>query len=62
VIDGENGLLVRPRDADSLYEAMIRFVEEPGLAASMGEASRRIAEAKYDVRKINSTLLGYAGL
>lgn len=62
VTDGENGLLVRPRDADSLYEAMIRFVEEPGLAASMGEASRRIAEAKYDVRKINSTLLGYAGL
>ena len=59
---GENGLLVRPRDADSLYDAMIRFVEEPRLAVTMGQASRKIAEAKYDVRKINSTLLSYAGL
>ena len=28
----------------------------------MGAASRRIAEAKYDVREVNSKLLRYAGL
>jgi len=62
VCDGENGFLVRPRDAQSLFEAMIRFVEDPGLAMRMGERSREIAEEKYDVRKVNAALLHYAGL
>jgi glycosyltransferase involved in cell wall biosynthesis len=62
VRDGENGFLVPPRDADSLYAAMLRFVDEPGLAARMGRASRRLAEAKYDVRQVNQNLLRYAGL
>lgn len=62
VIDGENGLLVRPRDADSLYKTMMRFVDEPKLAAKMGSASRKIAETKYDARRVNATLLDYAGL
>jgi len=62
VRDGENGFLVRPRDALSLFEAMIRFVEDPGLATRMGERSREIAEEKYDVRKVNADLLHYAGL
>jgi glycosyltransferase involved in cell wall biosynthesis len=62
VIEGENGFFVRPRDADSLYQAMVRFVEKPSLAAPMGRASREIAETKYDVRQVNSNLLRYAGL
>lgn len=62
VRDGQNGFLVRPRDADSLYEAMIRFIDEPGLARKMGEESRRLAETKYDVAKVNAKLLRYAGL
>ena len=62
VIQGKNGLLVRPRDAEALYEAMLRFVREPGLAAEMGLASRRLAEEKFDVRTVNSTLLEIAGL
>lgn len=62
VVVGQNGYLVRPRDADSLFEAMMRFVEEPATVKPMGEASRRLAEAKYDVREVNSCLLRYAGL
>ena len=62
VRDGENGFLVRPRDSNSLFEAMMRLVGEPSLALSMGAASRRIAEAKYDVRQVNANLLRYAGL
>lgn len=62
VRDGENGLLVPPRDSDALYEAMLRFVEEPELAARMGPASRRLAEEKFDVHEVNAQLLGYAGL
>lgn len=62
VVEGENGFLVRPRNADSLFEAMMRFVENPGMAKAMGAASRQLAEAKYDVRDVNACLLRYAGL
>jgi len=58
----KNGLLVRPRDADSLFTAMRRLVENPQLIAPMGAASRRIAEEKFDVRKVNAALLAAAGL
>jgi glycosyltransferase involved in cell wall biosynthesis len=62
VEDGRNGLLIRPRDAGALYEAMLRFVSEPGLAAQMGPQSRAIAETKYDVHKVNAEMLRHAGL
>jgi glycosyltransferase involved in cell wall biosynthesis len=59
---GENGFLVRPRDTWSLYEAMMRFVDEPALAPKMGDVSRKIAEDKFDVRDVNANLLRFAGL
>lgn len=59
---GENGLLVPPRDAASLYEAMLRLVEHPELIPAMGAASRKLAETKYDVAKVNADLLRYCGL
>jgi glycosyltransferase involved in cell wall biosynthesis len=62
VIDGENGFLVPPRDAGALYAAMLRFVEQPEMAARMGLRSRQIAEQKYDVRKVNRELIRHAGL
>lgn len=62
VRNGENGFLVEARDARSLFDAMMRFVDEPELARPMGAESRSMAEAKYDVRKINADLLRYAGL
>jgi glycosyltransferase involved in cell wall biosynthesis len=62
VVDGVNGFLIPVRDWESLYGRMKRFVDEPALIAPMGAESRRIAEAKYDVRKVNSALLEAAGL
>jgi glycosyltransferase involved in cell wall biosynthesis len=62
VVEGENGFLVQPRDADALYGAMKRFAEHPDLMAGMGRRSREIAEAKYDSRKVTEALLFHAGL
>jgi glycosyltransferase involved in cell wall biosynthesis len=62
VEEGVNGFLVPPRDADALCRAMTRFIDQPELAGRMGEASRRIAEAKFDVRKVNAEILRHAGL
>lgn len=57
VVDGENGFLVPPRSVDSLGEAMQRFIDEPGIIEPMGRRSREMAEAKYDVREVNSHML-----
>ncbi|MEO7826264.1 MAG: glycosyltransferase family 4 protein [Allosphingosinicella sp.] len=62
VAEGENGFLVPVADSDSLYAAMRRFVEEPALARSMGEASLRLVREKFDVHKVNAAILEATGL
>lgn len=57
VIDGDNGFLVPARSVEGLVVAMLRFIEDPSLAARMGARSRQIAEDKYDVRKVNAVML-----
>jgi glycosyltransferase involved in cell wall biosynthesis len=50
VVDGVNGFMIPGKDVAALAAAMTRFVEEPGLIARMGAASRRIAEERWDGR------------
>jgi len=57
VVDGVNGFLVPVRDAAALAEAMVKFVNHPELIEVMGLQSRRTAEERFDVRKINPQLL-----
>lgn len=53
VIEGESGLLCRPKDADSLYEAMKRFLSlPPETRAQMGRAGRAHMEAVFDKKKV----------
>jgi phosphatidylinositol alpha-1,6-mannosyltransferase len=45
VLDGVTGIVVRdPRDADEAAQAIARLLDDPGLRAKMGEASRRRVE------------------
>lgn len=60
-VDGQNGYLVAPRSEQELADAMMRFIESPGLAAEMGMKSREIAEQKYDVDKVNAMMLAEMG-
>jgi glycosyltransferase involved in cell wall biosynthesis len=62
VNEGENGFLVPVRSVDALAGAMLRLVENEELTASMGQRSRKIAEAKYDVHKVNAVMLREMGL
>jgi len=57
VIDGVNGFLVPVKAVRELAVAMLKFVEEPELIASMGSRSREMAEEKYDVNKVNAHML-----
>lgn len=57
VIEGENGFLVKARNVDSLAEAMLRLCFNDDLIIKMGLKSRQIAEEKYDVHKVNRSIL-----
>src|SRR5690606_21908180 len=56
-VHGRNGLIVPVRNPPALAEAMLAFVDQPDLVASMGAESRRMAEERFDVRKINAHIL-----
>ena len=45
-----------------LAEAMLRFIDEPGLIAAMGAPRQRLAEERFDVRRINATILADLGI
>lgn len=62
VIDGVNGFLVPPRDVDALIAAMERFILQPDLIIQMGQASRKLAEERFDVHKINQRILEVIGI
>jgi glycosyltransferase involved in cell wall biosynthesis len=62
VVDGVNGYLVRPRDPESLARAMEHFIERPELIESMGRESRRLAEERFDVHRINASILTAMGI
>lgn len=62
VVEGHNGFMVPVGDAQALAAAMRRLIEEPHLAKRMGERSRRMVEERFDVRKVNESILAHAGL
>lgn len=62
VVHGENGLLIRPRDANAVYEAMRHFVQNPEVIPVMANASRCLAETKYDVREVSGAIIEAVGL
>jgi glycosyltransferase involved in cell wall biosynthesis len=57
VREAGNGMLVPPGDATALAGAMARLLTRPDLIPSMARASRELAEAQFDSRRINSLLL-----
>ncbi len=57
VVDGVNGFMVPAKDSMRLAEKMIWFIENPSSIVAMGAASRKMAEEKFDVQKINAKLM-----
>ena len=57
VVDGVNGFLVPLFSAEKLAEKMLELINKPILVRSMGIESRRIAEEKFDVRKVNKRII-----
>lgn len=59
VVHGKNGFLIQQKDEHALANAMLKFIQEPNLIPIMGKESRQIAIDKYDVNKVNQTILNF---
>ena len=55
--DCVNGFLVPVRDPEALAKTMTRFLKNPDLIATMGQAGRRTAEKRFDVHNINCQII-----
>ncbi len=63
VRDGENGILVPPRDAKSLAVAMKRLIEDADLRRRMGTRGRQMVEQQFTLKKVvEETLAVYRHL
>lgn len=62
VVDGKNGFLIRPKDTENLVLGMQKFIKNPDSIRQMGKESRKIAENKYDVHTVNSSMISSMGL
>jgi len=52
VKDGENGLLVPPRDSEALADAIIYLLKNKDIRERMGENGRKLVEEKYTWKKV----------
>ncbi|WP_273135025.1 glycosyltransferase family 4 protein [Marinobacter vinifirmus] len=59
---GVNGYLVAPHNQHELEAAMLQFIQHPEQIAPMGQASHKLAVERFNVRKINQTVLTTLGL
>ncbi len=57
VIRNVNGYLVPPQNAELLTLAMARYLEDTSLSTRHGDASRQLAEEKFNVTTVNSHVI-----
>ncbi|VXB17261.1 Glycosyl transferase family 1 [Enhydrobacter sp. AX1] len=62
VVDGVNGFIVPKWNPQALAEKMIYLIENPKKIIEMGEESYKIAQEKFDARKVNERLLKILGV
>lgn len=62
VVDGHNGLIVPVKDISALSDAMIHLIENSEKIIPMGVASRKMAEDKFDVRKVDESIMKIMGI
>jgi glycosyltransferase involved in cell wall biosynthesis len=57
VVNDYNGLLIPPRDVDSLVSAMEFMISNTSRRLEMGRNGRSLAEQRFDVRRVNALIL-----
>jgi len=59
---GLNGFLIEPKNSEMLAERMFWMIERPEAVRQMGAESRRYAEDRFDVEKVNRIMLETMGI
>lgn len=59
VVEGKNGVIVPPRDTDSLYAAMMRFVQQPRQVAQMAANAREMIASRFEKSFVEQCLIDY---
>ncbi len=63
ITDGKSGILIPPRDADAIADAIVRLVTDKELAQNLGLEARRRVEKEFTVGKmISETEMVYRSL
>lgn len=57
IAEGENGVIIPPRDKNSLYEAMLHFIDNPDKTTAMAANARRMIQEKYEHQDVVEALL-----
>lgn len=57
IIDGENGFLIPVKNIDELENSVMKIINDESLINRFGEKSREIALEKYDVNKVNDSIM-----
>ena len=56
IIDGTNGVIVPPHDADALYEKMCWFAGHPKDVKQMADSARRTMSARYEISYVQQCM------
>ena len=59
---GKNGFLIKPKDSAKLAEIMLWLIDHPTEIKQMGIESRKYAEEKFEVNKVNRSILEAMGI
>lgn len=62
VVEGENGLMVPAKSVKLLSDAMLRLGNDSDLRVAMGQKGRQMVVQRYDVRKVNESIIRYLEL
>ena len=61
-VNGKNGFLIQPKNANELAERMIWMIEHPEETEQMGLESRKYAQERFDVAIVNGMMLEQMGI
>lgn len=59
VIDGENGIIIPPRQTNPLYEAMESFITEAGFASRLSSNARELISSRFEQGYVRQCLKDY---
>ncbi len=59
IIEGQNGTIIPPRDANALFNAMQRFIEEPQKTTLMASQARDAVATRFEINFVKKCLFDY---